>query len=193
MLSHAGGLYNEMRRNATELEKYARELESLSQRKVLAWTGAGTRHLGAALALLGQTEEGIAIMQEGIGECRSLDILCNFTGTLTFLAEAQIKKGEIEEGLHTIEDACAMVESTGERNWEAELWRMRAQLLQMKGDEAGAEASLLKSIQVAQGQNAKSWELRSTVDLARLWQKQGKLDEARKNNWRDLPLVYRGV
>jgi predicted ATPase len=50
----------------------------------------------------------------------------------------------------------------------------------MQGDDAEAEASLHKAIEVARGQSAKSWRLRATTSLARLWQEQGRIDEARQ-------------
>ena len=178
VLSHAGCLFYEMLGDASTVEKYAAELERLSQRKVLAWTGAGTRHLGAALSQLGQIGKGIVLMQEGMEVCRSLDIFCNFPGTLRFLAEARVINGQAEQALNTIDEALKIVEETDEHNWESELYRLRAELLLSKGDETGAEASLLESIQVAQRQNAKSWELRACIDLARLWQTQGKANEA---------------
>ena len=88
--------------------------------------------------------------------------------------------GHPEEALTTLAEALARVAETGERHWEAELHRTRAQLLLMQGDEAGAEASLMTAIEVARYQQAKSWELRATTDLARLWQDQGRVAEARQ-------------
>jgi predicted ATPase len=73
-----------------------------------------------------------------------------------------------------------MVEETGERHWQAELHRVRAELLLMQGDSAEAEASLHNAIEVARRQSAKSWELRATTSLARLWQGQGRMDQARQ-------------
>ena len=57
---------------------------------------------------------------------------------------------------------------------------MRSTLQQMLGRDDAAEASLKKALEVARKQNARSWELRAAIDLARLWRKQGKLDEARQ-------------
>ena len=71
-----------------------------------------------------------------------------------------------------------MIEGKDERYWEAEHHRRRAKLLLMQGDEAAAEVSLLKAIEVARKQKAKSWELRAATNLARLWETQGKTDEA---------------
>ena len=101
-------------------------------------------------------------------------------GSLCTLAEAQAKAGQPEEGLDTLDEALALVEQTDERHWEAELHRVQGELLLMQGDDAEAEASLHKAIEVARGQSAKSWELRATTSLARLWQEQGRIDEARQ-------------
>ncbi|MFQ5873722.1 MAG: protein-tyrosine phosphatase family protein [Dehalococcoidia bacterium] len=72
------------------------------------------------------------------------------------------------------------MEQTDERHWEAELYRLRVELLLMQGDDAKAEASFHKAVEVARRQRAKSWELRATVSLCRLWQQQGKREEARQ-------------
>ena len=84
------------------------------------------------------------------------------------------------EGLGTLDEALSFVEESDERHWEAELYRQQAELLLILGDEAGAEASLHKAIAVSHRQGAKSWELRATTDLARLWQRQGKGREAKQ-------------
>ena len=65
------------------------------------------------------------------------------------------------------------MDETDERHWEAELYRVRAELLLMQDDQAEAEASLRKAIEVARRQQAKSWELRAVMSLSRLWHSQG--------------------
>jgi predicted ATPase len=76
------------------------------------------------------------------------------------------------------------VEQTDERLWEAELYRMKGELLSTQGDEAEtqveAERLYWQAIEVARRQRAKAWELRATTSLARLWQAQGRTDEARQ-------------
>jgi predicted ATPase len=100
------------------------------------------------------------------------------SGTLRALADAQAKAGQPGEGLATLAEALVFVEETDQRHWEPELYRLRAELLLMQGDDAEAERSLHKAIEVARRQQAKSWELRATVSLCRLLQKQGKREEA---------------
>jgi predicted ATPase len=76
-------------------------------------------------------------------------------------------------------EALSLVKETDERYVEAELYRLRAELLLMQGNEQEAEASFHQSIQVARRQSARSWELRAATGLARLWRQQGRIDEAR--------------
>ena len=74
-----------------------------------------------------------------------------------------------------------LMEKTGERYYEAELYRLKGELMLTRGgDGAEAEACFHRAIDVARRQQAKSWELRATVSLSRLWQNQGKVEEARQ-------------
>jgi predicted ATPase len=117
---------------------------------------------------------------------------------LVLLAEAYGKVGQAEEGLSVLAEALAQVDKTEERYWEAELYRLKGQLtllkVQVQGSkfqvtssqsstlssraEAEAEACFLKAIEVTRHQQAKSLELRATVSLVRLWQRQGKKEDA---------------
>ena len=130
--------------------------------------------------MLGQVQEGMAHIREGIAAEQSAGVHCCLSGVLGFLAEAQARAGKQGEGLATLAEALALVEETDERHFEAELNRVRAEILLMQGDEAGAEASFETAIAVARRQQARSWELRATTGLARLWQAQCRADEARQ-------------
>jgi predicted ATPase len=171
-------MFNKMRREAQAVKDNAEELMRLSKEKVPAWFDTGTYYRGEALAMLGQVQEGIRQIREGMAASQSIGARCYLSGILGALAEAQAKAGHLEEGLVTLAEALALVEETNERYCEAELYRLRAELLLMQGDDAEAEASFHKAIEVARRQQAKSWELRAAISLARLWQKQGRTDEA---------------
>jgi predicted ATPase len=82
--------------------------------------------------------------------------------------------------LHLIDEAIAQVERPGweERMTYAELLRLKGWMLSLKGDLEGAEQNFLASLDWARRQQAKSWELRTSVNLARLWQSQGKRQDA---------------
>jgi predicted ATPase len=127
---------------------------------------------------------------------------------LALLVEACGKRGQVEEGLAVLAEALAWVAKTGERVWEAELYRLKgtltlqsqASLRQVSGKsqasqdksedtdprplasdpQAEAEACFHKAIEIARRQQAKSLELRAVMSLSRLWQQQGKTEEARQ-------------
>jgi predicted ATPase len=107
------------------------------------------------------------------------------------LAEAYGEAGQTEEGLSALAEALALVDKTGERSSEGELYRIKGELLlaqdrfrlQTEGDREKAEEAeecFHKAIAVARQQQAKSLELRATMSLGRLWQQQGKITEAHK-------------
>jgi predicted ATPase len=180
-LCYAGCLFHEMRRDAPALKDDTEELmRLLNERSLVGWMTDATCFRGEALTMLGQVQEGMAPLREGIAAKRSTGARCNLSGRLGSLAEAQAKAGQPEEALATLAEALAWVEKTDERCFEAELYRVQAELLLMQGEDAEAEASLQQAIEVAQRQSAKSWELRATTSLARLWHQQGRMDEARQ-------------
>ena len=92
--------------------------------------------------------------------------------------EAWPARGTPEEGPAAAGEALLHIEKTEERVNEAEVYRVKAELMliQVPPDAAEAEASLHKALEVARSQSAKSWELRAATSLARLWQRQGKRD-----------------
>ena len=103
-------------------------------------------------------------------------------GHLAQLAEAYGQVAHVDEGMHLLAEALAMVDTTGERHTEAELHRLHGELLlrQAVPDAPQAEACFQQALDVARRQQAKSWELRTAMSLSRLWQQQGKRTEARE-------------
>jgi predicted ATPase len=101
---------------------------------------------------------------------------------LVFLAEAYGSAGRPEEGLRALAEAQALIRATGERRGEAELHRLNGELLLMGStpNAIRAEVCLQRALEVARHQQAKSLELRAAMSLSRLWQRQGKRDEARQ-------------
>jgi predicted ATPase len=181
VLRYGGCELHKFRRDGESLKVNAEELIHLAQEKKFpAWLFAGEYSLGEALILLGQTEAGIEIVQEGVRAELAAGVRVSTPGPLCYLAEAYAGLGELEQGLNTWNDAMAIMQQTGEYQWKAELYRVLSMLQLVQGDEAEAEASLKTGIEVARQQQARSWELRVALALARLWRKQGKLDEGRQ-------------
>jgi predicted ATPase len=96
------------------------------------------------------------------------------------LAEAYENMGQPAAGLPVLAQALTRIEATRERWWAAEVHRLRGALLLALSAESHtkAETCFHQALTVARGQQAKSWELRTAVSLARLWQQQGKRQEA---------------
>jgi predicted ATPase len=180
-LCYAGCLFHAMRLDIKSLKSYSEQMMEISfDKRFAGWSETAACYHGESIALLGQVQEGIDQIRKGIAGHKALSIRCPLIGALCSLAVTQLDAGLSEEGLTTIEEALNLVETTGERLWEAELYRLQAQFLLMKNDALGAEKSLLKAIQVARQQGAKSWELRATIDLVQIWQDQGKQEEPQK-------------
>jgi predicted ATPase len=153
---------------------------------------------GWALVEQGAAEEGIEQLRQGIAICGTTTDEVGRPIFLASLAEAYGKAGQPAGGLRELAEALAVAHKTGELRWEAELYRLKGQLLLQavgSGPEAGAimprvigdtshleeaEACFQQALEVARGQQAKALELRAALSLSRLWQSQGKHIEARQ-------------
>ena len=144
------------------------------------WSAASTFCRGWAQAAQGQGAAGIAQMRQGLVSWQTLGFALVEPYWLTLLAEAYGQVGQPEEGLRVLSEALSVLNSNGERFWEAELYRLKGALLlqQSSGDSTQAETCFQQAISIAQSQQAKSWELRAATSLTRLWQRQGKCQEA---------------
>jgi predicted ATPase len=96
-----------------------------------------------------------------------------------FIAEAYATLEKPIEGLNCLTEAAQIIETTKERVHEAELHRLRGDLLNITGDRPAAERSYQQALAVAERQSAKLFELRACTRLARLWRDQGKWSEGR--------------
>jgi TOMM system kinase/cyclase fusion protein len=154
---------------------------------------------GWALAEQGQEEEGIAQIRQGLAAWRAAGAEIGRTQYLALLAEAYGKAGQVEKGLTALTEALTILGESGERRWEAELYRLYGELsLHLGGADTGRagdkhilsdasmpgvrvsspEEAFQKAIEIARKQRARSLELRAAMSLSRLWQEQGKRAKA---------------
>jgi predicted ATPase len=133
---------------------------------------------GWALAESGQGEEGIAQIHQGLAAYQATGATRDRPYYLALLAEASAKVGRTTEGLEALTEALATLGTSGARWWEAELYRLRGELLLSADKEAAAEACFHQALDLACRRQARSLELRVAMSLARLWQPQGKRAEA---------------
>jgi DNA-binding winged helix-turn-helix (wHTH) protein/tetratricopeptide (TPR) repeat protein len=142
-----------------------------------AWV---TRPYGWAIAQLGRADEGIQIARAGLHAQLSIGAQAGRPQSLAVLAETLWQAGRAQEGLEAVEEALAVSNRNGEPYYDGELWRLKGELLKMQDKAAQAESCFQKAIEIARKQAAKSFELRASTSLARLWQEQGKVKEARQ-------------
>jgi predicted ATPase len=131
------------------------------------------------MASLGESEEGYGLIAKGLVLHRASGAVISEAFALTLLAEACIRLGRTTEGLNYLTEAEQIIETTNDAFHEAELHRVRGDLLNAIGDLANAERSYQQAIAVAKRQSAKIFELHASSCLARLWLDQGKVTEAR--------------
>jgi predicted ATPase len=138
--------------------------------------------------LTGKSSEAADLINSGITGYRSTGATVYAPLHLSYLAEAFTELGQINDAHRCIDEASTLIETSKERWWEAEVNRVAGEIA-FKSPEAGwpkAEEYFMRARAVARAQQAKSWELRAAMSLARLWRYQGKVREAREL----LALVY---
>ena len=124
-------------------------------------------------------EEGVSLLRSGSTAHRATGAEMLTPYHIALVAAACEITGQIVEALTLLDDALQIVERTGERWFAAELNRHKGQLLFRQGHTEAAEELYFKALSIAQEQEAKLWELRAAVSLARLWHAEGRHAEAR--------------
>jgi class 3 adenylate cyclase/predicted ATPase len=173
-LIYAANLH-ESRREGHIADEQAEAALVLSREQGFAFRLAEATVLrGWALVEQGQGEAGIAQIRQGIAAERATG--SRTAGHLALLAKAYWHLGQSEEGLRVVAEALAIGNSNGEGRWTAELYRLQGELLLTLASKhyAEAETCFQQALETARRQQAKSWELRAAMSLARLWQRQGK-------------------
>jgi predicted ATPase/DNA-binding winged helix-turn-helix (wHTH) protein len=188
-LSHVALLHAALREGAAAQEMAESALSLAQEQGFAFWSGWGRFLRGWAVAMQGDGETGIGEMCQGLEATRSTGAEVGLSGFLALLAEAHGAASQPERGLEVLDQALAQVDKTGEHWWEAELYRVQGALYLQSAPNSltsrecapreTAEACFRRAISLAHQQQAKSWELRAAMHLARLWQHQGKHTAAR--------------
>jgi predicted ATPase len=143
------------------------------------WSAQATVFRGWVKAKNGEVAAGISLLRAGSATIRATGMVTWTAHSFALLAEACEIAGEFEEGLAWLDCALKMIETTGISWLAAELNRRKGQLLLRQGNNDAAEELYRKGLCIAREQEAKMWELRAAVSLARLWGEEGRRAEAR--------------
>jgi DNA-binding winged helix-turn-helix (wHTH) protein/predicted ATPase len=183
--------------DAASMHQFRREASNAQERAEAAVTIAdghgfpffsawGTMLHGWALAEQGRGAEGIAQLRQGLAAHHAIGSELARPYFLALLAEACGRAGQADEGLQLVNKAFAVAHHAGERQYEAELYRLKGELLLQIADTGVASATteaercFRQALATARRQQAKALELRAAMSLGRLWQQQGKRAHARR-------------
>jgi predicted ATPase len=168
------------RRETSALQAQAETLLALATTQGFPlWVGFGICWLGWVLTMQGQVAAGLAQLHQGMATILATGQTLSQPYCLVLLAEAAGYAGQVEEGLRLLAEALTAFEASGRGDMLTEAYRLQGEFLLCQEDTAQAEACFQQALTIARRQQAKSWELRAAMSLARLWQRQGKREEAR--------------
>ena len=174
-------IVSQLRRDVPAVHEQAEAAVALAtEQDFTLWAAWGTNLRGWALAMQDEGEAGRGQVRQGIAAYRATGAAVLVPYFYTVLADASAHLGYTDDGLQALAEAHTLVEQQEERWWEAEIHRLRGVLLlrQTGTSQTEAEAWLQRALAVARRQEAKSLELRAAMSLARLWQQQGRRQEA---------------
>ena len=150
-----------------------------NERSFAHWGAQGLIYRGWVNVNNGDVKEGISLLRSGLSTYRANGAEVWTTHHIGLLARACEIAGEVKEAATLVDEALQIVERTGERWVEAELHRHKGQLLLRQGHTEAAEELYRQALSIAREQEAKLWELRASVSLARLRRDQCRHAEAR--------------
>ena len=162
------------------LDKWAGQLATVAaERGFSLWRAMGTIYRGWLKVKNGDVVEGISLIRNGSAAYRATGAEAWVPYQIALLARACEIAGQVEEAVDLLDDAQGIAGRTGERWLAAELYRHKGGLLLQRGQPEAAEDSYREALSIAADQEAKLWELRACVSLARLRRDQGRRVEAR--------------
>jgi tetratricopeptide (TPR) repeat protein len=186
------------RREPEQTQQFLTTLEQIVAANDLAVTQAWAKvYRGWQQILQGRLQAGLTQTRAGMAGWQAIGAVSGMTVQALPLIEGYKRSGQIEAGLKQVAETLAMIRQTGERLVEAELYRLKGELLleqrrracpeqrrrnegSRRKEKLSPEACFIKAIEISRQQRTKAWELRATISLARLWQEQGKSREARQ-------------
>jgi serine/threonine protein kinase/tetratricopeptide (TPR) repeat protein len=176
-------LYHYCRLGADVRAAAEEEVALATEQGFQLWHACGTLHAGAAILLEGRADNALPLLLKGLSAFRATGAEIRLPSYLGILGDAYTRSGRFPEAHQALDEALAVVEKNDDRCHEAELYRLKGELLLAESPEQaakGAEDCFEQALATARRQQSKAWELRATMSVARLWQRQGRLPEARQ-------------
>jgi predicted ATPase len=180
-LSFTSGTYVHCGNYATANAQLNELVVLANEKAAMMWKATGMLRQGLVLALTGKASDAVQMLTAALTGRQSTGATQATPLYLSHLAWAYAELGQFDDAWRCVGEAITAVETTKERWHEAEVYRMAGEiaLRSPEPDAAKAQAYFEHALSVARAQQAKSWELRAAMSMARLWRDQGKRDQAR--------------
>jgi adenylate cyclase len=170
---------DQLRRDSRAVEEHADALRRVAEETENAFfMERANLFRGWMLVSQGRCADGIALLRRAAEATWKAGSEIEAPLQLALLADAYRMVGEVDAGLRCVDDALARVQHTGERWYEADLYRLKGDLIADRASSA-AEACHRRALKIARNQSARAWELRAATRLARSWLHRGRRAEAR--------------
>jgi predicted ATPase len=145
------------------------------------WHAVGTMNKGVGMLQQGRREEALPLLLKGFNAFRATGAEIRVPSYLGILGAAYTQSARFADAHRVLDEGLATAEKNDDRNYEAELHRLRGELLSAEASDnaSAAEECFRRAISIARRQESRAWELRATTSLARLWNRQGRSAEAR--------------
>ena len=170
-----------LRREREAAREWAEKAIALSEEQhLLLWLGAARFYLGWALAEPGAGREATEALEAGAAQVAATGTEVGAPSLFGLMAEAYGELGRLDDGLRTLENALDLAERRQSPFWNAELYRLKGELLLRQDAAAGSDAAAFfrRALEIARQQGAKVFELRASVNLSRLLRQQGSASDA---------------
>ena len=180
-LHHTAWLYHCCRLGSDVQLAAEEEITIAAAQGFALWHATGTFFKGAGMFLQGEHEQGLASLLRGLSAFRASGAELTLPFQYSFVGEACTQVGRFRDAHRALDEGIALVEKNDERCQEAELHRLKGELLLAESTEpeSVAENSFHQAIATARRHQSKAWALRANMSLARLWQRQGRVEAAR--------------
>ena len=179
-LHHSNWLYLQARLGAKLRAAAAEQIAITAEQGFAFWHASGTFFKGAGMLLQGELENAMPFLLKGLQAWQATGAELTVTYQFSTLGEAYTQAKRFADARRALDDGLVLAQKNDERCQEAELHRLKGELLlaELPDHAAAAEACFVQAIATARLQRSKAWELRATMSLARLWKRQDRHDEA---------------
>ena len=180
-LGHAGWTFHNCRMSDEVLQVASAGVALAKEQGFAFWLAEGLLHQGFSRLLDRRVDESLALLHAGLDVFYMTGAKLSLCHFYAMIAQAHLLNGNTEEAMRRIEEAIQTSATHGNVFFLAEIHRLRGDILLARNQPEGAEAAFHESLAIARSQNAKSWELRTTTSLARLWLSKNRTQEARSS------------